>query len=95
MIEATLPTPPPKPARKRKPATPRAPRTIDPGIAAINTERNEKVKAYRSAQASAKILATILNKRLPKLTPNDRAALFDTLSKTETPTLPMNLEHGN
>ena len=88
MNEPTTPATATKPARKRKTSTPRKPRVIDPGIAAIHAESAQKIKVYRSTQASAKILATILNKRLPKLTANDRAKLFDLLSKTETPVLP-------
>jgi hypothetical protein len=71
----------------RKSSTPRAKKTLDPGIAAIRERMADEVAKYRSAQASKKILKTIIEKRLPKLTPLDRQALFDELSRTETPSL--------
>lgn len=85
MPDETIATP--KPKRTRKSTKPRAAKTLDPGIVAINERRNLEVAAYRSAQASAKILKTFLEKRLPRLTAEDRQKLFDELSLTETPSL--------
>jgi hypothetical protein len=87
---ASTATTPPAPAasvRKRKRSSPRAPRTVDPGISAIRKEFSDKVKAYRSAQASSGILKTIIEKRLPKLTAEHRRELYDLLCKMETPKL--------
>lgn len=78
---------PPKAKRSRKSSTPRAKASIDPGIKAIREKMALEVAAYRSSQASAKILDTFLTKRLPRLTPDDRQRLFDELSLTETPSL--------
>ena len=76
-----------KPPRKRKAATPRAPRVIDPGIAAIHTAAKAEVLNYRRKQASARLLATIITKRLAQLTTEDRNKLADALCDSTTPTL--------
>ena len=89
MIEPSIPTAAPKPLHKRKATKPRAPRKPrDPGLVEIDAQFAAAKTAYRHKQASAKLLATFINKRLPKLTANDRAKLFDLLSKTETPVFP-------
>lgn len=75
--------PPVTTSRKRKASKPRAKPKLDEGIKAIREKMALEVAAYRSAQASAKILETFLTKRLPKLTAEDRQKLFDELSKTE------------
>ncbi|TSA40190.1 hypothetical protein D4Q85_00195 [bacterium] len=83
-------TPIPTATKKpRKTRTPRAPRQIDPGIALIHADAAKQVAAYRSKQASAKILATILNKRLPQLTDNDKFKLRVALDVVVTPPLQM------
>ncbi len=87
------PTPPTKRTRKPRIAItlgiPRAPRRIDPGIKEIHDFAKAKVAQYRSAQASAKILATILNKRLAQLTDDDKGRLRAALDQVVTPPLPM------
>lgn len=77
----------PKAKRSRKSSTPRAKASIDPGIKAIREKMALEVAAYRSAQASSKILDKIVTKLAPKLTPEDRQGLIYKLSKTETPSL--------
>lgn len=80
--------PAPTPTRKRKKSTaPRAPRTIDPGVAQIRKEASERIKEYHKSQASEKLLATILDKRLPQLTTADKEKLFDHLKLLVTPKL--------
>lgn len=92
--ETPTPTAPKK--RTRKSSRPRAAKTIDPGIAAIRSRMALEVAAYRSSQASSKILKAFITKKLPKLTLEDRQQLYDTLSQTETPSLrlPDREDHG-
>lgn len=89
------PTPTPKPTRKRRTTAPRAAKKLDPAIAAINERRRLEVIAYRSSQASAKILDTFLTKRLPNLTADDRQKLFDVLSDFEADEIPTPSENLN
>lgn len=78
--------PKPKKRAKRKDAgTPRAPRVIDPGVAAIRKEALERVKAYRAEQASAKSL-TRLTEQCLKLTESDRDKLVLALTVPATAT---------
>ena len=89
MIEIETPTPEAqKPKRKRRvPTAERKPRRIDPGIAAIHWEANEKVKVYRNTIRSMKIRETIVNKRLSQLTQLDREKLMDALLPMVSPPL--------
>lgn len=80
-------SPQPKPSRKRKASTPRAPRTIDPGVKAIRDEATRAVAEYHKQKASGGILKTIMEKRLPQLTREHQEALLDHLTKTVTPAL--------
>ena len=80
-------TGPANPKRKRRAATPRSPRNIDPGIAAIHAEAAAKVKEYRKTQGSARVLKTILGKRLSQMTQEDKNKLFAALKECATPTL--------
>lgn len=86
MSDATL-TPITTTKKRKRSSTPRAKAAIDPGIKAIRDKMALEVAAYRSSQASAKLLDTFISKRLPKLTPEDRAKLFKKLEETETPEL--------
>lgn len=61
--------------RKRKASAPRAPRVIDPAIAAIRAETAAKVKAYRDSVKSGKRLANIL-KLVDTLTGEDFLSLI-------------------
>ena len=70
--------------KKRKARVPRAPRVLDPGIQAIHDAAKLDVKNYRRKQASAKLLATIVTKRLPQLTQDDRNKLADALRDNTT-----------
>lgn len=92
MTENENPTNPPvptKPARKaRKPRkAPSGPRVIDAGIAELRRLHAANVQAYQAKTASAKILATIVNKRIEQLTDEDRMKLLDTLQAITTPAL--------
>ena len=53
--------------RKKRVSTPRGPRTVDPGIAAIHAETKKQVTEYRRAKASQAVLDSIRAK-FPKLT---------------------------
>jgi hypothetical protein len=70
-----------KPKRKRKSATLRAPRVIDPGVLEIRQEVAAKVREYHKAQASTRILKTIIDKLVPKLTNQDLEILANSLGK--------------
>jgi hypothetical protein len=73
-------------ARKaRKAAT--GPRVIDAGIAELRRLHADNVQAYQAKNASAKILATIINKRIVQLTEADRQKLLDALTPNTTPAL--------
>jgi hypothetical protein len=74
-------------SRKRKLITPRSPRTIDPGVAAIRARASAEIKEYHRSQASAGILKTIIEKRLAQLTNGDRRKLLDVLQEIVTPAL--------
>ncbi len=76
-----------KKRRFKVPRKPSAPRVMDPEIVALRKAHNANVKALHTRRASAKLLATILNKRLAQMTQDDRSKLFDALAKTETPKL--------
>ena len=88
-------TPAPAPVKKAAPKkTPpvkkaRAPRTVDPAVAAIRAECRARIKALEGSVVSNKILQAIIAKRLPQLTQDHRQALFDELAKTCTPFLPL------
>ena len=86
--------PQPKPSRKRRSTSPRSPRVLDPGVAAIHAEAKAKVAEYRRAQASGGILKTIIDKRLAQLTDNDRQKLYDALKELVTPALPFQKHAG-
>lgn len=85
MNEEQFGTPTPKRASKRKPATPRAPRVIDPAIKAIHDRMKLDVAAHRAAQTSAKILKTVLEKFLPNMDLSDLAILLHAIH-TRLPT---------
>lgn len=74
--------------RKRKSTTSRGPRTVDPDVLAIRAEATRKVKELHKSRASAKLLKTILDKRLAQLMDNDKMKLFDALKDIVTPSLP-------
>ena len=65
------------------------PRVFDPAIIELRAEHAIKVAKQIAKRASAKILATIVTKRLVQLTDEDRGRLFDTLSPRVTPPLPL------
>lgn len=69
------------PKKKRAAKHARLPRTIDPEVTAIRKEATSKVKELHRARASARLLKTILEKRLAKLTQQDRESLFDYLKQ--------------
>jgi hypothetical protein len=83
-MNTDAPTPPAdKPKRKRRSVTPRSAaaqprkeRVIDPGVKAIRDEASARVREYHKAQASARVLATITDKLLPKLTDCESTAVL-------------------
>lgn len=77
-----------KPKRKSKPAAPKKERVIDPDIAILRDEHKTKVAQLRFVISSARILKTIKEKRIPKMTAGDREKLMDELKLTATPALP-------
>ena len=85
----TVETPTPaKAPRKRKAASKRAPRVVDPRIVAANERRNLEVAAIRSEDASSRMLRVIIEKRLPKMTMADKERLAHHLP-TMMPPLPL------
>ena len=84
--ETTITPTPAKAPRKRKAASKRTDRTLDPEIIRLRQEHNQRVKEYRGKAASAKLVATMI-KRLPQLTADDKAKLAGHLPAV-TPTLP-------
>ena len=85
-------TPPAAPATPKRKYT-RTPkpvkvRTLDPDIKRLQQEHSQKVANLRASKASARMLVVIIEKRLPKLTAEDRNKLADLLAKTTTPPLP-------
>ncbi|MGV1047693.1 MAG: hypothetical protein ACOYD4_04090 [Solirubrobacterales bacterium] len=78
----------PKSKRARKVKAARAPRVIDPGIAAIQARMRTEIAAYRRQKGSAGILKTILTKRLPQLNAADKMRLMDALQQQVTPAMP-------
>lgn len=76
----------PKPKR-RKITTPRAPKTIDPAITQLRIEYRQKVAVAIQSRNSARILKTIIEKRIPKMIQAHRQDLFDALAKSVTPPL--------
>ena len=75
---------PAKPAIKKT----RTPKKVSPEVEAIRAECRAKIKALHGAQASNKILQTIIVKRLPAMTDAHKQALLDELCKTFTPKMP-------
>jgi len=69
--------------------TPRAERRVDERIKAIHAEAAVKVAAYRRTQASARILISLLNRKLAKMTDDDKAKLRAALDAVVTLPLPM------
>lgn len=63
----------------------RTPKKVSPEVEAIRAECRAKIKALHGAQASNKILQTIIVKRLPAMTDAHKQALLDELCKTFTP----------
>lgn len=61
---------------------------MDPEIARIRRRYNEEVKEHLRRRASAKLLKTIIDKRLPRLVGADREKLLDTLMANTTRALP-------
>lgn len=70
---------PSKPKRTRKPKA-RAIRTVDPEVAAIRQQAKEAVRQLKLARNSGRVLATITDKLLPKLTNAHKGLLLDTLN---------------
>lgn len=67
-----------KPKRTRKPKA-RAARVIDPEVAAIRRQAKEQVRQLKLARNSGRVLATITDKLLPKLTDEHKGWLHSTL----------------
>ena len=61
---------------------------IDPGILAIREQAKAQVKALRLARKSAAVLKSIVDKKLPALTTEDRNKLSEALKVITTPALP-------
>ena len=76
-----------KSAAAKPPVKKRTPKKVSPEVEAIRAECREKIKALHGAQASNKILQTIVVKRLPVMTQEHKQALLDELCKTLTPKL--------
>lgn len=74
------------PADSSAPKT-RTPRTVSPEVEAIRAEARLKIKALNDATASYRMLQTIINKRLPKMTKGHRETLFNALGCEFTPAL--------
>ena len=85
----TTVNPPVKAAKTEPAAAPkkRTPKKVSPEVESIRAECREKIKALRGAQASNKILQTIVVKRLPVMTQEHKQALLDELCKALTPKL--------
>lgn len=75
--------------RAKRKATARLPRVNDPGIVKLREQHAQRVSDYRQKSASARILKTILEKRLAQLTMVDKETLFDALRLCVTPGLPI------
>ncbi len=73
--------------RKRKSLAARKPRVIDPGVAEIRREASDKIKEYHKKQSSARLVKTIIEKRVAQLTRQDQEKLFDHLKNIVTPPL--------
>lgn len=87
MNDPYTPNTDPKPKRKRtKPTVPRAPRTIDPGVAEIRKKASAEIKEYHKSQRSERLLLMILGK-LDQLVRRDQEKLFDQLKSMVTPAL--------
>jgi hypothetical protein len=65
---------------------------IDPEIVKLRKKHAEEVKEYKRARASAALLKTILNKRLPNLIQTDREKLLDVLMVNTTRCFPAMLK---
>ena len=61
---------------------------LDPEIVKLRKKHAEEVQAYLRLRASANLLKTIINKRLPRLVEEDREKLLDTLMANTTRCFP-------
>ncbi len=77
---ATITPPQPKPSRKRRATTSRAPRQIDPGVAAIRADATLRIQEYHRQQHSGAVLKRI-QKDFVRLTTQHKEALFDELKE--------------
>ena len=73
-----------KPKSKRKKSTPRAPRTIDPEVAALRAQHKEAVKQLHRARASSGVLKRI-QALVPKLTDIHLAILSAEIRNFDSP----------
>ena len=62
-------------------------KSIDPAIIELKRQHKENVAKFRHNKASAKLLKTILEKRLPQMTQEDKNKLADVLIPCTTPKL--------
>lgn len=86
----------PKPTASKPTSTTSRPtgrkRRIDPEILKLRKKHADEVKDYKRARASAALLKTILNKRLPCLIGADREKLLDVLMANTTRCFPAMLK---
>ena len=54
-------------------------RTIDPEIQRLRLEHRQNVENLKKTRESAMILTTIIEKRLPQMTPTDRLKLLEAI----------------
>ena len=89
-----------KATKATAPVKTRKPRTVDPAvqalrdktnaaIAALKKEQKERAATLKLEKKSAGVLRVIIDKRLPKLTTEDKNKLADVLAGVATPPLPL------
>ena len=83
-------TTPAKISRKRKAASKRAPRVIDPRIAAVNAAAALERQAIRREDRSERIYRVFTEKRWPQLTPAYQVKTSEFVNAKVTPPLPLN-----